>query len=693
MKLRLCHATAAFAALVSILQGELPGQTVVLDPVVVTATRSPGVLSEIPASVRILDADELARTPALSLDGALRSVPGFSLFRRSDSLTSHPTAQGVSLRGLGPSGASRTLVLLDGVPVNDPFGGWVAWGKLPRLGVDRVEIVRGGGTAWGNAALGGVVHILTRPAADSSSRAQLFGGSHTTASAEALVSRAVGSGSIEVTGRWFNLDGLDVVAPESTGPVDIAASQRHRLISGRAAIPVANNTTVTIAARYFDERRGNGTPLQNNRSRESAGLIAVEHRPEGALGWTALLFAQDQEFSSTFSSVNAQRTSEVPASDQFSVPATAWGLAWTGSVDSGPSGVTTLGADFRAVRGETNEDSGYSGGAFTRRRVAGGSQQIGGIFATHSVPVGDSLRIVAGLRGDRWNDSGGFRRETLISSGSIARNDVHADRSGWELSPSAGVSWKTTDSVRFRLSAQRTFRRPTLNELYRPFRVGAFITEANPDLRTEKVNTFEGGFEWGSGPVSFSATAFHHELRDAVANVTLVEGPGSFPEFGFIPAGGAGRKRLNLHRVVVRGVELSAGVAVSRSLSMRAEYLLSDARVRDGSPDRSLDGKTLAQVPRHSATFSLNWRGPAGLEVTPRVRVFSRQFEDDGNELPLAGAGVVDLFASFPIGGSTDLYLTVENLWDERVETGKSSAGVTSIGTPRMVVLGVRTGF
>ena len=138
-------------------------QTVALPAEVVTATRTPQPAAQVAVSVRAFDTEALRASPTATLDGALRSVPGFSLFRRSDSFSANPTAQGVSLRGLGPSGASRSLVLLDGVPLNDPFGGWVAWTKVARENLARVEVVQGGGaTAWGNAALGGVVQILTQ---------------------------------------------------------------------------------------------------------------------------------------------------------------------------------------------------------------------------------------------------------------------------------------------------------------------------------------------------------------------------------------------------------------------------------------------------------------------------------------------------------------------------------------------------
>ncbi|MES1168358.1 MAG: Plug domain-containing protein, partial [Oleiharenicola lentus] len=147
-----------------------------LPTMVVSTARTAEPPDQVPFAATIVTADTLRTTPSTVLDGALRSLPAFSLFRRSDSLTANPTAQGVSLRGLGPSGASRSLVLLDGVPLNDPFGGWVAWTKVPRESLAGAELVRGGGaTAWGNAALGGVVQLLTAPATPGGRLAATFG--------------------------------------------------------------------------------------------------------------------------------------------------------------------------------------------------------------------------------------------------------------------------------------------------------------------------------------------------------------------------------------------------------------------------------------------------------------------------------------------------------------------------------------
>jgi outer membrane receptor protein involved in Fe transport len=682
----------------------LPAQAVFTDPVplrpvTVTATRAPQPPAQVPFSLVTISGRDLRAAPTTSLDGALRSVPGFSLFRRSDSFSANPTAQGVSLRGLGPSGASRSLVLLDGVPLNDPFGGWVLWSKVPRESLAGAELIRGGGaTAWGNAALGGVVQLLTD--AKQETRLAATYGEFSTRSAEGSASLALGPGRLQLGGRAFATDGFVLVAPEDRGAVDIPASSRHHWLSARWTQPVGERATLTVSGRTFREKRGNGTAYQRNSSDEDFGSITLAAQPDKPFSWTALAYAQDQSFSSTFSSVNATRTAETPASDQFAVPATAQGAAWTGNWTHADDARTSAGVDLRRVEGETREHFTFSAGAFTRERVAGGTQAFAGLFALHDRALADDWRLTAGARLDAWRETGGHRRETDRATGTVLRDDHYTGVDGLEFSPSAGLVWTPTENWRIRFAGQQAFRRPTLNELYRPFRVGNVITEANAALRTERVTSGELGLEWilpapadfhgarGPDHLRLGATIFANELRDAVGNVTIARGPGTFPIVGFVPAGGTGRQRLNLDRLRVRGLELSANWRPSPWVAFRAAYLYNDASVRRASLAPNLEGNRLAQVPRHSASFGADLRARE-FTFTPRVRVIGRQFEDDENLLILGTTVVADLGASYTVG-SGELFVTVENLGNARIETGRSADGLVNTGTPRLVVAGFR---
>ena len=135
------------------------------EQITVAANRTGVRVIENATSVTILSAQDLGATAAFRTDDVLRQVPGFSLFRRTTSRTANPTAQGVSLRGLGASGASRALVLSDGFPLNDPFGGWVYWNRAPRVSIGSVEVASGGAShLYGSDALGGVINIIRAPA-------------------------------------------------------------------------------------------------------------------------------------------------------------------------------------------------------------------------------------------------------------------------------------------------------------------------------------------------------------------------------------------------------------------------------------------------------------------------------------------------------------------------------------------------
>jgi outer membrane receptor protein involved in Fe transport len=646
-----------------------------------------------PFSVVTLSGDQLRANPSGTPDGALRSLPGFSLFRRSDSFSANPTAQGVSLRGLGPSGASRSLVLLDGVPLNDPFGGWVAWSKVPRTSLAGAELTEGGGaTAWGNAALGGIVQLFTEAPGTVRGRFAAGYGEFATHHAELSVSQPLGPGTLQLLARDFATDGFPLVAPEDRGVIDQAAASEHRWLTGRWRQPVGSDLQLTVTARTYDEDRNNGTPYQRNSSRENFASVALG-AGDGDFAWNAVAYAQDQRFASTFSSVNATHTAETPASDQYAVPATALGATWTGAWHHTDRASTSAGLDFRHVRGETREHYTYNAGNFARQRLAGGTQDIGGLFVSHERTLAPGWHATLGGRLDFWRESAGHRRETDRTTGAILRDDRYDSRDGVEFSPSAGLVWQPVAGWRVRAAAQHSFRRPTLNELYRPFRVGNVITEANAALGTESATSAELGADYTTPHVTLGVAFFWNDLRDAVGNVTIAKGPGTFPIVGFVPAGGLGRQRLNLDRTRVQGIELSAKWRPAETLSFSADYLYNDATVRTATVAPALAGKRLAQVPRHTAAFGASWSPVKPLTLTPRIRALGRQFEDDENLLRLGAALIVDLGASYRVTDRCEIYVTAENLTDERIETGRSADGIVNTGTPRLVLGGVRLGW
>jgi outer membrane receptor protein involved in Fe transport len=233
--------------------------------------------------------------------------------------------------------------------------------------------------------------------------------------------------------------------------------------------------------------------------------------------------------------------------------------------------------------------------------------------------------------------------------------------------------------------------------------VGPNVTEANAALATEHVRSAEAGGEWSWYPktgvggaaaarpgLRLGVVAFWNDFRDAVGNVTIARGPGTFPVVGFVAAGGVGRQRLNLERIRVRGLELSALWRAAETVEVRGEWLFNEAEVQQASRSPGLVGRRVAQVPRESATLAATWRAPWQVRVNPRLRWIGRQFEDDENQLVLGKVAVADVNLSRPLSSRLEIFVAVENLGDARVETGRTADGVVNVGQPRLAMLGVR---
>ncbi|WP_438481943.1 TonB-dependent receptor [Oleiharenicola lentus] len=641
-----------------------------LAPFVVTATRGASEPENSPVKITRFTAQELAAAPGLALDQVLRADAAFGLFRRTSSALAHPTAQGVSLRGIGPSGASRSLVLLDGVPLNDPFGGWVTWSKLPRLSLESVEIMRGGGSgAWGNGALGGTIALNSAPTvADRERRAVVELGEFSTQQAEISVATPTlrQGESLRISAREFSTDGPYTLAITDRGAIDRPLDSKHRWAQLDWRRAITDTVTAKFTARWFSEDRGNGTPLQRNRTRETFATLTVDGEPQPDSAWQAVAYAQSGELASYFTSVNATRTAETPANNQFAVPSTAAGAGFTW-VHRTETSRTTAGGDFRAVRGETREEFSYAVDRFTRQRFAGGEQMVGGIFAHHDREFGSALRGSIDARVDHWQNRGGHRREAEIASGALVRDDRYGARTGLQFSPGVGVVWQPSKRAKVRGAAYRAFRQPTLNEYFRPFRAGNVSTEANPELVLETLTGIEAAAEFKIGALTVELGGFASELNDAVGNVTLSRTPTTIS-----------RQRQNLNRIEVRGVEVSADWKWGPDLSVSLDHLLNDARVANASAQPALVGRRLAQVPRHTLCVGANARLPCGVAVIAQLRRVSVQFEDDENLLPLAGVTTMDARVSRRIGRHADVALAVENIFDATVETSRSVDGLVT---------------
>jgi len=676
---------------------EASEEVIQLEPVVVTATRTEQQLKDVAANVTVYTKEDIEKSAAQTVDDFLRQLPGFSLFRRSSSLVAHPTTQGVSLRGIGPSGVSRTLVLLDGVPLNDPFGGWVYWSKVPLESIERIEVVRGGGSSvWGNYALGGVIHLITKRPEKRTLTFLGEGGNRGTVNLDLFASDLWGPIGVAVGGNFFHTNGYEVIREDQRGTIDINADSEHATFNGKLEYTLSEDATLSLQGSYFTEDRGNGTPLTNNST--DAGYIrggANFKTPDGS-EWKLDVFSHLQTFQSTFSAQASDRNSERPALDQFDVPSTAVGTSFQWSKQIDESHLMTAGTDLRWVDGETNEDFFFTGGQFTRRRKAGGEQQLAGVFLQDIFTLTPRWQMTGGLRLDFWRSFDGSRVEQNLQTGAITRNDTFPDRDRLAFSPRFAVLFHASDDLSARSSFYMGFRAPTLNELYRPFRVRNDITEANETLDPERLIGGEVGVDYFFFDGFLGRlTGFWNELKDPVANVTIAKAASSgvIPPCGFVPAGGSCRQRQNLERSRIRGIEVELEYRPNALWVMSGSYLFNDTEVLNAPNQPQLEGNQIAQVPEHRFTLILSYSNPDILNATIEGRYVGEQFEDDLNSITLDDFFVVNLQLSRQIMKGWEAFLGVENLFDKTYEVGKTTDGIVTIGAPLLIHGGIQAQF
>ncbi|HEY5867433.1 MAG TPA: TonB-dependent receptor, partial [Candidatus Tectomicrobia bacterium] len=603
---------------------ETLAEPVALPPVVVSAGRVEQRLADVPTHTTVLTRDDIERSAAQTVDDLLREVPGFSLFRRSSSLVANPTTQGVSLRGIGPSGVSRTLVLLDGVPLNDPFGGWVYWSKVPLESIERIEVVRGGGSAlYGNYALGGVINIVTSAPHTMRLQGTLAGGTHDTVHAHLHADAVTGPLALSLHGDIFSTGGFPIVRADQRGAVDIDADSQHQAFLGRLEYTLTSQVSLFLTGSYFHEARGNGTPLQENATEAGAVAAGGTLRTGDGSDWRLTVYTQLQTFDSTFSRVSSDRQVETLTTAQ-EVPSLGVGssLQWTKRLFTQHLG--TAGIDAQFIDGESEENLfNVAGTMITTRREAGGQQRFFGFFAQDIFTLLPQLQITMALRFDNVRNGDASRTDRTLATGAIGRTDFPTT-TDTSLSPKLAILYRATDTLSIRGAAYQAFRAPTLNELYRQFRVQNVVTLANPGLGPERLTGGEVGLDYTlQADWLLTVTGFWNALQDPISNVTLA------PPFPLdCPAGTVCRQRQNLGRTRSRGVEVDLRYMPTQAWVFSASYLYNESTVRAFPADPLLEGKRVPQVPKHMYTLGVQYRNARLVHAAILGRFVGDQFED-----------------------------------------------------------------
>jgi outer membrane receptor protein involved in Fe transport len=647
------------------------------EEVIITAARTETRVSDTGASLVVLSGEDLSTTAALTLDDALRQAVGFSLFRRSSSRTANPTTQGVSLRGVGASGASRAVVFSDGIPLNDPFGGWVYWDRIPREAISRVELVRGGESSlYGTDALGGAINFIRREPRDVDASIEASYGNEKTPYGSFFAGGRVAQLGARVSGEIFHTDGYIIVDERERGLIDTAAGSEHTSFdltlerffsSGRAFI----NGSV------FGEDRENGTPLQQNRTHIRQLVIGADIQSTRVGSFLLRAYAGTQVFDQDFSAVAADRNSETLTRSQR-VPAQQTGFVAQWSRAAGSRQTAVAGVDYREVRGASDELV-FVAGNLSSAIGAGGRERTTGVFGQDIIRITDRFIATASARVDHWRNFDALSTTQPLAAPGPTRVTLFDDRDETAFSPRLSLLYKATDNLSLTASGYRAFRAPTLNELYRSFRVGNVFTLANENLKAERLTGGEAGAHAYvfRRKLNIRGAFFWSEVTRPVANLTLSVTPALIT-----------RRRENLGRTRSRGLEVEAEARVTSDVFISGGYQFVDATVLEFPANTALEGLLIPQVPRHQFTFQARYSNPRFITLAFQGRAIGSQFDDDLNTFELDRFFTLDLFASRRIRGGFEVFGAVENVFDQRYDIGRTP--IRTIGPPALVRIGVR---
>ncbi|WP_343348197.1 TonB-dependent receptor [Sphingomicrobium sp. XHP0239] len=640
-------------------------------PIVVTGR---ALDDDAPAAITY-DAEDAETLASGRIEELLARTPNLAAFRRADGRSVHPTSQGITARGLGGNAASRLALTIDGVPQADPFGGWINFAAIDPVAIDRLAVRYGADAQPG--AVAGSIAIDTLARSPRTYRAAWGGDDRWDLSSSGHFE--IGDGFVQTASGFIESDGFIPIVEEDRGPADRAARTEQRVSRGRLVYPLGGLEAQAGLAMFTDERDRGFDGSDNRAEGLDLSLRLVDR--EGALPFELTGWWQDRQFETRFAALDDARATTSVVLDQYDVPAT--GLGIEGQIDVGPA---SIGAGWRRYEGEVRERFLFENAAPTRERRAGGENRIYGLFGAADRDLGIADARLA-LRVDRWEIGEGFRTIDVLADGASLEDSIFAPRDGTEWSGRLDLT-RDIRTLRLSAAAYRGWRLPTLNELYRPFRVGPDATAANEALDPETSYGLDIGARIGSPAFSAGVTLFAQRLVGAIANVPLDTGPGQFPGVGFVSGAGIYSQRQNLGGITSRGLELDATYETG-PWQARLLYGFADATIDTSGAAAAFDGNRPQQSPRRTGSATIGWeRGDTLAQLTARWE--GARYEDLANSIELDSALTFDAFASIPLERRVALELRGENLADAQVLTDVLGDGTRERARGRTLWVGVK---
>ena len=691
-------ANAAFAAEETIT--ELPAVTI-------SASRSQSKVEEMPLHTTVISREDIQKSPAQTLDQLLRNIPGLN-FTGVPAAISDPTGHSARMRGLG---TAKVLVLLDGVPIHDPFYLTIQWFKVPLSNIERIEVVRGGNSSlWGNMAVAGVINIVSKRVKDSAGEIKASAGNYGTmnlaASKNFMVSDAL---SFSLAADQFQTSGYQTTPAEylwrfaNKNPTDAKDTNFQFTTYFKPSADL--NGFLRLGYHIQDQDLGYVYNGNMQKSPDMAAGLTKTLDQSGSVSANA--WAQYVEFEKYNGNSCYWQASGTKCPSSSSVTAsqvnnnivqyyTQYGsqryrenggsVAYSRNME-GKWSSFQMGVDYRNLSAKDSEFFYVAPTVFTAPQnfnsstYGQGNQTFEGLFGQAKIYPLDALELTFSGRYDSWTNNDRINTRTSAAGAATGGAVSGTTKSGFN--PSLAARYDLNGQVSLRGAAYKSFRAPGFNNMTRTYGTGTSTTIANPDLGTEDMTGWELGADYNNEVFSVGATYFLYDIKNMIATYTVqanaaapaqvatICGPVVAGKFSSCDNAASVKYYTNDQDGQSHGLELTGNWKVRNNLTVDAAYTHTETYLtRHGSTVTDPLGVQLVAVPKNVASLGATWKPNDKLRAYAELRYIGPMLIDTtsvaNTVFGQGGNTVYNASATYAWDKSMDLFVSVVNLSDRQ---------------------------
>jgi iron complex outermembrane receptor protein len=661
----------------------LEPQTSELTETVITATRTRKNIKDLPASVRLITTEQIKEMPSTAIDDLLRTEAGINVDRKNGIFSKNAS---VNMRGLNNS--ARTLVMLDGVPLNKADGGGVNFNRINTESVERIEVIKGPGSAmYGGNAMGGVINVITKDIEDKpTGSVKLSAGSCNTQGAQAWLSgrtKVLPKLGWSINSFYRRGDGY-VIAPEETrDSTDVKAYLWEYNVGGKLAYNFNDSSRLEIGYNYFDDKTGDGVRVYDPEGGyfkyRTNHAYAIYHGYIGKIQITANAYMQLENY---INQKEQLKTEKVPpyAITQYLLYLTDsrrndGGFWLSATTKFGANHKLTYGADIRLSSADASDIYFTSTDTINNK----GKMNAFAVFVQDEFSMlNNRLKIVAGARADAvfFSDASyTIAAPSVTNSYMMEYTGKYNDKHWLALSPKLGARYDLNHTNSVYINFASGFRPGTLDDMCRSGSISKGFKMANPELEPEHINNFEAG---GSVMIN-KYIRIEPSVYYSIGNqFQYFVGTGDTVYSTSSPK--AILKRENVSKAAIKGVEATLRINPVKSLELNFSYAYNHSVIKSFDTIRfvakNLSGKFLMEVPVNRFSAMLNWKNKYFNSMLVYEYTGSL-YNDDENLVEMPAYYRFDAKISRVFARHYSLSLTIQNLTNNIYTDNKGNLGIS----------------